>query len=125
MFKYIGEKTIEVEKLLKESIVTLEWDNQNLKYIIIDKMCPDCNSKLLFADRWYDLEQVVIFKRLCPSCRQLFILSGYFKNYNKAKEHYINRFRMHSHHKTKIDSFLNRKSELEKYEERKKQGKRN
>lgn len=97
MFKYIGEITPEVEKLLKESIVTLKWEDQDIVSIIINRICPNCNNNLLFADRWYDIEQIVIFKRLCPSCRQLFTLSGYFKNYNKAKEYFINKFRMHSY----------------------------
>lgn len=94
MFKYNGERTAEVEKLLNESIITLEWDNPELKNIIISKKCPTCGNNLLYADRWYTLQQVVIFKRLCTSCKQSFTLSGYFEDYYNAKDYFISMFRM-------------------------------
>lgn len=95
MFKYHGKSTPEVEKLLKESIITLEWKDFTITNVIFNKVCPDCMNKLVYADTWYDSERVVIFKRLCIKCKKIFILSGCFpNNYREVKEYFINKFRM-------------------------------
>lgn len=98
------------KKLLKESIVMLKWDNPALETIILHKKCPKCNNKLLFGDRWYENEKCVIFKRLCPYCKQLYILAGYFQDYNNAKDYFISKFRMNMYNeKLKNKLFPNEK----------------
>ena len=99
MFKYNGERTSEVEKLLEESTIILDWNNPEIVNIIISKKCPNCKNNLLYADRWYNIEQAVIFKRLCPSCKQSFILSGYFEEYYNSKQYFISMFRMKGNYK--------------------------
>ncbi|MFW9872671.1 MAG: hypothetical protein ACFFG0_06170 [Candidatus Thorarchaeota archaeon] len=94
MFEYKGEITPKVKKLLNNNIIMLGWNEPNITNVIINKICPNCNNKLLYADRWYDKERIVIFKRLCPTCRRIFVLSGYFKRYYKVKDYFINKFRM-------------------------------
>ncbi len=99
MLKYIGLINPEVKKLIHKSIILLKWDNPKLENIIFNKKCPRCNNKLLFADRWFDNEYSVIFKRLCPYCKQFYILAGYFKDYEQVKDYFINKFQLNKYNR--------------------------
>lgn len=82
--------------------------------MIFNKVCPDCNNRLVHADIWYDIKQIVIFKRQCIYCRRIFVLFGYFHNYNEVKQYFINEFRMETYNKkenyeNKFDEMLKKK----------------
>lgn len=98
-FRYSGKITKEALKCFKDDMITLKWDNPNLEIIIFGHTCPNCNNKLYFADKWYDKEHVVVFKRLCAKCRKAYVLAGYFDKYIEAKEYFINTFRMNAYDK--------------------------
>lgn len=97
--RYKGRVTKDAVKCFKEDMITLKWDNPNLETIIVERICPKCENKLFFADKWYDKEKVVVFKRLCVRCRRVYVLVGYFDEYRNAKEYFINIFRMNAYNK--------------------------
>jgi len=103
-FHYKGVFTEKVKELLNNSNILLKWNNSSLDYIIFNKICPECNGKLLYADRWFDRHRIVIFKRLCPTCRRTFTLAGSLENYDETKEYFIRRFRL-KEYKKKVSQY--------------------
>ena len=98
-FKFKGIINEDVQKLVKESVLFLKWNSPNIKRIIIRKKCQNCGNDLMFVDKHYDTEKILIFIRICLRCKRLYILSGYFENYTKVKDYFINLFRMEMYKK--------------------------
>ena len=91
-FKYIGIITKTSIQCVKKSIILLKWDSPHIRAIIVEKICPKCNSKLYFADTWYNDVQIAVFKRMCPTCRRIYFLTGFFKSYTMARKYFIDLF---------------------------------